>query len=79
MKTWECAETKERRVSMFNLVARLFVPNPRNYMYVRAVDGNNANYTADNLERVPSRKRQATQANTKPSKIICECGGGYTL
>ena len=44
-------------ISMFNLVGRLFVPNPNNYKFIRAKDGDNSNYSASNLEWVKTRRR----------------------
>jgi len=48
----------DKSISMFNLVARLFIPNPNNCKFVQAIDGNNSNYRASNLEWVKQRRRR---------------------
>ena len=50
----------QKCVSAFNLIARIFVPNPKNYKHVQTIDGNNANYRASNLEWVHIRRRRPT-------------------
>ena len=48
---------KQKVISLFNLIGRLFVENPNNYKFIRAKDGNNSNYDASNLEWVKTRRR----------------------
>ena len=47
---------KNKSISMFNLVAKVFVDNPNNYKYVQTIDGDNSNYKAANLRWVRSRR-----------------------
>ena len=54
--------TNQKCISAFNLIARLFVPNPNNYKFVQAIDGNNSNFSASNLEWVRTRRRRPTPA-----------------
>ena len=49
-------------------VATLFVPNPNNYQYVRAIDGNKANYAASNLEWVKSLKSKQTEEEKREKR-----------
>jgi hypothetical protein len=51
-------QEKNRSISMFNLVAKLFVDNPAGYKFVQAKNGNNSDYRADNLEWVKCRRRK---------------------
>ena len=49
---------QDKSISMFNLVAKLFVANPNNYKYVQTINGDNSDYKASNLQWVKSRRRK---------------------
>ena len=53
---------KEQRITTFHLIARLFVPNPNNYKWVQAIDGDNSNYRASNLQWTKSNRRNTLTA-----------------
>lgn len=46
-------DKKPTSATVSKLVAKLFVPNPQDYLFVRHIDGNPENNCADNLEWVP--------------------------
>ena len=49
-------------ISCLNLIARLYVPNPDGYKFVKTIDGDVSNYKADNMMWVKSRSgKEATK------------------
>ena len=50
---------KNKSISMFNLMAKLFVDNPNGYKYVQTINGDNSDYKASNLHWVKARRRKA--------------------
>lgn len=50
-------ETRTRKlVSIHRLIAKAFIPNPRNKPFVNHIDGDKTNYSLDNLEWVTHRE-----------------------
>ena len=51
-------QQKDKVVSMFNLIGKLFVESPHHYKFIRATNGDNSDYRASNLEWVKSRRKK---------------------
>ena len=66
----------DKSISCMNLIGKLFVENPNNYLYTQAIDGNNGNYKASNIEWVKSRRHKTYAAPHEKlyGFVSCSCG-----
>ena len=71
---WHRGANDFRTISMFKLMANLFVDNPNNYTIIKTIDGNNANYMPSNLKWVAHKTKESISDKQK-EQIACKlCG-----
>ena len=68
---WHRGPDDKRNISMFKLMASLFVDNPNNYTIIKANDGDNSNYKASNLQWIANKTEIVTCT-------ICNCNTSKT-